>query len=86
MTAHRIEVRPAAVRALRKLDPAEQRQLQGAIALVANDPRPPASRRLRGRPGFRVRVGDYRIIYTVTDDVLLVVVVTVGHRSDVYKR
>jgi mRNA interferase RelE/StbE len=41
---------------------------------------------LRGRPGFRVRVGDYRILYTVEDDVLLIVVVTVGHRRDVYDR
>lgn len=48
--------------------------------------RPPAARALRGRPGWRVRVGDYRIIYLIEDDVLLVVVVTLGHRSDVYKR
>jgi mRNA interferase RelE/StbE len=53
--------------------------------LLAQDPRPPASRPLRGRPGYRVRVGDYRIIYTVADDVLLVVVVTLGHRRDVYE-
>jgi mRNA interferase RelE/StbE len=41
---------------------------------------------LRGRPGLRVRVGNYRILHTVQDDVLLVVVVTVGHRRDVYDR
>jgi len=40
---------------------------------------------LAGRPAYRVRVGDYRIIYTVQDDVLLVVVVTLGHRRDVYR-
>jgi mRNA interferase RelE/StbE len=84
--SHRIELRPAAVRALRKLDPPIRRRIQGAIALLAEDPRPPASRALRGRPGLRLRVGDYRIIYTVTDDVLLIVVVTVGHRKDVYDR
>ena len=60
--------------------------MQGAIALLADDPRPPAARMLRGRPGLRVRVGDYRVIYTVADDVLLVVVVTLGHRRDVYDR
>jgi mRNA interferase RelE/StbE len=81
---YRIEIRPAAARALRKLAPDVQPRIQGAIALLAEDPRPPASRPLRGRPGFRVRVGDYRIIYTVADDVLLVVVVTLGHRRDVY--
>jgi len=41
---------------------------------------------LRGRPGFRVRVGTYRIIYTVADDVLLVAAVTLGHRRDIYER
>lgn len=84
MSAYRIELRPAAVRALRKLDPQVRRRVQGAIALLAQDPRPPSARALRGRPGLRVRVADYRIIYTVEDDVLLVVVVRLGHRRDVY--
>jgi mRNA interferase RelE/StbE len=83
---YRIELRPAAVRALKKLDPPVRRRIQGAISLLAEDPRPPAARPLRGRPGLRVRVGDYRIIYTVEDDVLLIVVVTLGHRRDVYDR
>jgi mRNA interferase RelE/StbE len=86
VSPYRIELRPAAVRALRKLDPPIQKRLHAAIALLAQDPRPPASRPLKGRPGYRVRVGDYRVLYTLQDDVLLVVVVTVGHRRDVYDR
>jgi mRNA interferase RelE/StbE len=86
VSRYRIELRPAAVRALRKLDPPIGRRVQGAIALLAQDPRPPAARPLKGRPALRVRVGDYRIIYTVHDDVLLVVVITLGHRRDVYDR
>jgi mRNA interferase RelE/StbE len=86
VSAYRIELRPAAVRALRKVDPAVRHRLQGVIALLAQDPRPPAARALHGRAGLRVRVGDYRVIYTVEDDVLLVVVVTLGHRRDVYDR
>ncbi len=86
MSEYRIELRPAAVRALRKVDPPVRRRLQGAIALLAQDPRPPAARALQGRPGLRVRVGDYRIIYTVADDVLLVVGVTLGDRRDVYEQ
>ncbi len=86
MSRYRIELRPAAVRALRKPDPPVRRRVQGAIALLADDPRPPAARALQGRPGLRVRAGDYRIIYTIADDVLLVVVVTLGHRRDVYDR
>lgn len=86
MSEYRIELRPAAARALRKLDPPIRRRVQGAIALLAHDPRPPAARALKGRPGLRVRVGDYRIIYTVHDDVLLIVVVTLGHRREIYDR
>jgi mRNA interferase RelE/StbE len=84
--SYRIELRPAAVRALRKLDPPVRGRIQGAITLLAHDPRPPGARALRDRPGFRVRVGDYRIIYTIQDDALLVVVIRLGHRSHVYQR
>jgi len=83
---YRIELRPAAVRARKKLDPPIASRVRGAIALLAEEPRPPAARALRGRDGLRVRVADYRIIYTVQDDVLLVAVVTLGHRRDVYDR
>jgi len=82
---YRVELRPAAIRALRKVDPQHRGRIQGAIALLAQDPRPPSARALQRRPGLRVRVGDYRIIYTVEDDILLIVVVTVGHRREVYR-
>lgn len=84
--SYRIELRPAAVRALRKIDHQDRGRIQGAIALLGQDPRPPGTKALRGRDGYRVRVGDYRIIYTVQDDVLLVAVVALGHRRDVYDR
>ena len=86
MSPYRIELRPAAVRALRKLDPPVRHRIQGAIALLAHDPRPPGARAMQGRDGLRVRVGDYRILYTVDDGVLTVVVVRLGHRRDVYAR
>lgn len=82
---YRIELRPAAVRALRKIEPPDCGRIQGAIALLAVDPRPPGARALKGRPGFRVRVGDYRILYTVQGTVLLIVVVTMGDRREVYR-
>ena len=69
------------MRALRDVDVTVRPRIEGAIALLAEDPRPPASRPLRGRPGYRVRVSDYRVLYRVQDDVLLIVVVTLGHRE-----
>ncbi|WP_430866884.1 type II toxin-antitoxin system RelE family toxin [Demequina aurantiaca] len=83
---YRIELRPAAARALKRIDHQDQARIRGAIALLGEDPRPPGAKALQGRPGLRVRVGSYRIIYSIHDDVLLVVVVSLGHRSDVYER
>lgn len=85
VSRYRIELRPAAVKALRRVHPKDRTRIQGAIALLGEDPRPPGAKALQGRPGLRVRVGDYRIIYTIDDGVLLIVVVTLGHRSDVYE-
>lgn len=84
--SYRIELRPAAIRALKRIDHQDRDRIRGAIALLGQDPRPPGAKALQGRDGLRVRVGNYRIIYTVHDDVLLVVVVTLGHRRDVYDR
>lgn len=84
--SYRIELRPAAVRALKKVDHQNRNRIRGAIALLGDDPRPPGAKALRGRPGLRVRVGDYRILYTINDDVLVVAIVTLGHRRDVYDR
>ena len=83
---YRVDIRPAAVRALRKVDHQDRPRIQAAIALLARDPRPPGARALRGRDGYRVQVGDYQILYTVDDGVLVVVVVTLGHRREVYQR
>ena len=86
MSDYEIEVRPAAARALAKLETTARLRVQGAIALLCRDPRPPASRKLSGRDAYRVRVGDCRIIYTIHDGILVVVVVAVGHRRDIYSR
>lgn len=83
---YEIEVRPAALRALKHIDRKDQARIRGAIALLAVDPRPPGAKALRGRDGLRIRVGDYRVIYTVEDGRLLVVVIALGHRRQVYDR
>ena len=54
--------------------------------MLGEDPQPPGAKALQGRPGLRVRIGNYRIIYTIEEDVLTVVIVALGHRRDVYER
>ena len=83
---HRVEVAPAAARQLRKLAPAGRRRAQAAIELLAGQPRPSGAKKFVGGAGeWRVRTGDYRIVYEIHDDVLLVLVVAVGHRREIYR-
>lgn len=87
MTSYRIEVAPAAARQLRKLDPAARRRVQAAVELLSEEPRPGGAKKLVGGDGeWRVRTGDYRIVYEIRDQVLLVLVLAVGHRREVYQR
>lgn len=82
----RIQLDHAAERRLRKLDPQARRRVQAAIELLAEEPRPRGAKMLIGGAGeWRVRTGDYRIIYEIQDDVLVVLVVAVGHRRDIYR-
>lgn len=84
---YRVSFAPSAARQLRKLDPQAQRRIQAAIELLATEPRPPSATQLVGGSGeWRVRTGDYRIIYEINDGELLVLVLRMGHRRDVYRR
>jgi mRNA interferase RelE/StbE len=75
-----------ALRTLAKLDKPVRRRLQAAIDHLGDDPRPHGAIALRGFAGaYRVRVGDYRIIYTVEDSKLVVVVLDLGHRREIYR-
>lgn len=83
---YRIEVAPAAARQLRKLDQVARRRVQAAIELLAGDPRPPGAKTLVGGEGEgRVRTGDHRIVYEIHDQVLVVLVLAVGHPREVYR-
>jgi mRNA interferase RelE/StbE len=80
-----VEVMPAARRVIRKLPPDGRRRIEALLAILAEHPRPPAARKLTNRPGWRVRAGDYRLIYQIDDGRLVVVVVDAGHRREVYR-
>lgn len=70
------------------LDPIPKRGVQRiieAINALADDPRPPQSRKLSGAEKYRLRCGVYRVLYEIQDNVLVVCVVKVGHRKDVYR-
>lgn len=59
--------------------------IKKAISGLANNPRPQGYKKLRGEDAYRIRVNDYRIIYEINDEIILVTVVSVGHRKNIYK-
>ncbi len=87
MTArYQIELTRTARRALDSLPTKVQKQIDRQILALAKNPYPPGSKKLRGAEGFhRIRVGDYRILYIVEADRLVIVIVTIGHRGEVYR-
>jgi mRNA interferase RelE/StbE len=83
---YRIALSPMAARQLRKLDAQVRRRIQAALDLLAEQPRPPSATRLVGGAGeWRVRAGDYRIVYEIEDERLLILVLRTGHRREVYE-
>jgi len=83
---YRLLFRPAALRSLRKLDRKAAERIKIATEALRDDPWPPDAKKLTGLDGlFRIRVGDYRILYIVDDDDAVVRVVLAGHRRDVYR-
>ena len=83
---YRIEIKRSAAKEIRAIRRKKDRQrVVERIAALADDPRPSGCTKLSGRDAYRVRQGEYRIVYTVADEVLVVEVVKVGHRRDVYR-
>lgn len=75
-----------ALRDLTDLDTTAQRQVRQHIDRLAENPFPPGAKKLHAEePFFRIRAGDYRIIYSVEGRELLVIIVKIGHRKDVYR-
>lgn len=86
MTAYRVEFTTAAAREIRKLDAQIRRRILAGITELEREPRPPGVRKLSGYDNaWRGRIGDYRVLYEVMDDQVLVTVVRVAHRRDVYE-
>jgi mRNA interferase RelE/StbE len=83
---YRIEVARSALKAIAVLPRKDQLRVRAAIDLLADNPHPPGCVALAGEPhAYRVRTGDYCIVYAVFDDRLLVQVVRAGHRRDIYR-
>lgn len=84
---YRIEFKPSAAEALERLGKQDQVNIGRKIDALSINPRPHNSQKLKGEANtYRIRSGDYRILYDIMDDVLMIDVVRIGHRGDIYKK
>jgi mRNA interferase RelE/StbE len=85
VASYRLLVKPSAVKEIEALPRQDRPRIVARISSLALDPRPPGCEKLSGRDQYRLRQGDYRILYEIQDLELVVVVVKVGHRREVYR-
>jgi mRNA interferase RelE/StbE len=85
MVKYKIVFNQSVVRDLRPISNKDVKRILNKIDQLAQDPRPPGSKKLTAEEKYRIRQGNYRILYTVEDDIITVTVVKIGHRRDVYR-
>ncbi|ACL74367.1 type II toxin-antitoxin system RelE family toxin [Thioalkalivibrio sulfidiphilus] len=86
MASYRLAFRKSVAKDLRSTPSRDIARILKRIEALADDPRPSDSQKLSGQERYRVRLGVYRIIYEIVDDELIVTVVKIGHRREVYRK
>jgi len=86
MPAYRVEIQRSAERDLDRLSKMLFDRISARLVALAEEPRPPGAEKLAGLEAFRLRVGDYRVVYEVDDSVRAVIVTRVRHRREVYRK
>jgi len=81
----KISILRRAQKQLAKIPANDYKKIKQAILDLAQDPRPTGAKKLKGRQGWRIRQGDYRIIYEIQNDQLIIIVLDIGHRKDIYR-
>ena len=83
---YRIEVKRSAAKALKKISKPDQKCISKAIdSLAENLPNPDTTKMKGDNPFHKIRVGDYRIVFEIQDDILLILIIKIGHRKDIYR-
>ena len=85
MASYSLEIKRSAAKELAQLPPKDRGRIVARIQALADDPRPVGAEKLSGQERYRVRQGDYRILYEIEDQILRIMVVKIGHRRDVYR-
>ena len=85
MARYRVVVRRFVAKDLKSIPRKDVRRILAAVKALADDPRPAGAKKLSGQERYRLRRGNYRILYEIEDDKLIVCVVKVRHRRDAYR-
>ena len=85
MASYRPFIKPSAVKELEALPVKDRRRLVTRLQELTANPHPPGSEKLSGQELYRIRQGNYRVLYSVHDQELIILVIKVGHRRDVYR-
>jgi mRNA interferase RelE/StbE len=85
MTKYQIVIQPSAAKEILKLEKKDQSKVVKVLDALATEPRPVGSKKLKGSDAWRIRVGDFRILYLIEEKILRIEVVRVAHRKDVYR-
>ncbi|MDL9938665.1 type II toxin-antitoxin system RelE/ParE family toxin [Gordonia sp. ABSL1-1] len=85
-SGYHVEIEAKAVKALQKIARADQRRIVSAAQALSINPRPDGCKKLTAQDAYRIRIGNYRVIYVVEDAVRIVTVTRIGHRREVYDR
>ena len=85
MSRYEVRLTSQAAKQLASFERSMQLRIAGVIELLSANPFPPKAQKLRGREAWRVRVGDYRVLYTVNQGELVIVVIRIAHRREVYR-
>jgi len=86
MAVYHLEIKRSAAKELEKIQKADRLRIIDRIQSLTKDPRPHGSKKLSGEEKYRIRQGNYRILYQIHESIVTVVVVKIGHRRDVYKK
>ncbi len=86
MASYSVFIKPSAVKELEGTPRRDRQRLAQRIRTLSADPRPSGCEKLLGEEKYRIRQGNYRVVYAIDDDQRLVIVVKIGHRREVYRR
>jgi len=84
--SYKIEVKKSAAKDLKKIPKADRKRIVDKIDSLAENPPLKETTKMKGNnPFHKIRVGDYRIVYEIQEDVLLILIIKIGHRKDIYR-